>query len=91
VSCPTNRTYLLALKTNIETALDNAWTSYLALTSDPNESFSFDDGSGRQSVKKRRLNELEKSIENLTNMLERVNDQLDCKGGVVSLGFGRLG
>lgn len=92
MSCqPSNQAELLARKAKIEAALAAAWTSYTSLISNTNESYSFDDGSGKQSAKRRKLDELEKSIERLQGMLDNVNDLLNCQGGVVSLSFGRLG
>ncbi|NIV97184.1 hypothetical protein GWN42_31440 [candidate division KSB1 bacterium] len=56
-----------------------------------NESYTFDDGSGRQSARKRKLEELERAIDRLQNQLDNINELLDCKGGVVSLSLNRLG
>ncbi|NIP56154.1 MAG: hypothetical protein GWO26_30030 [Phycisphaerae bacterium] len=91
MTCPPNRASLLARKTRIETALDNAWTSYNSLLTNENESYTFDDGSGRQSARKRKLEELERAIDRLQNQLDNINELLDCKGGVVSLSLNRLG
>lgn len=88
---PPNRASLLARKTRIETALETAWTSYNSLLVNENESYTFDDGSGRQSARKRKLEELERAIDRLQSQLDNINELLDCNGGVVSLSMDRLG
>jgi len=91
VSCPSNRATLLARKAIIEAALTKLYARYDELLDDNSESYSFDDGSGRQSTKRRTLEAIEKSINRQEIRLDNINDLLDCKGGVVSLGFNRLG
>lgn len=91
MSCSSDQATLLARKANIEAALSAAWTQFNALLADNVESYSFDDGSGRQSSKRRDVEKVKKIIDMLDADLENVNQLLECKGGVVSLKMNRLG
>lgn len=91
MSCSSDQASLLAKQARIQTALDAAWAQFNTLLGDNVESYSLDDGSGRQSSKRRDVEKVKKIIDMLEADLENVNQQLDCKGGVVSLSMNRLG
>jgi hypothetical protein len=91
VSCSSDQAALLARKTNIETALSKAWAQFNSLLDDSIDSYSLDDGSGKQSTKRRDPEKLKKLIDQLETDLENVNELIACKGGVVSLSLNRLG